>query len=346
VTFKSEITIEGRKIGPDQPTYIIAEMSANHGQDLSRAKELVYAAKEAGADAIKLQTYTADTLTLNCKQPHFEAQGAWKGQYLYDLYKNAYMPWDFHKELIELANKIGITCFSSPFDNSAVDLLESFNSPAYKIASPEVIDHELIRYVAKTGKPMIISTGSATLAEITEAVQVAESAGVTELCLLKCTSTYPAPAESINLRTIPHLGQSFQCPVGLSDHTLGNDVPLASVAFGACMIEKHFVMSKDDNTADSFFSMTPDELKALVDGVRQVEKAIGKVDYPLITSNTRRCLYAIQDIQKGEVLTRENVANLRPGGGELMPKDIVRVLGKASKHLILRGTQLSWQHII
>jgi len=345
VTFKSEITIAGRKIGPEQPTYIIAEMSANHGQDLSRAKELVHAAKEAGADAIKLQTYTADTLTMDCKLPHFEAQGAWKGQYLYDLYKGAYMPWDFHNEIIELANKIGITCFSSPFDNSAVDLLESFDSPAYKIASPEIIDHELIRYVAKTGKPMIMSTGGATLAEIAEAVQIVESEGVTELCLLKCTSTYPAPAESINLRTIPHLGKSFQCPVGLSDHTLGNDVPLASVAFDACMIEKHFVMSKEDNTADSFFSMTPDELKALVSGVRQVEKAIGKVDYPLITSTTRRCLYATQDIQVGELFTRDNVANLRPGGGELMPKDIIRVLGKTSTQFLLRGSQLSWQHL-
>lgn len=345
MTFKQEITIAGHKIGPDRPTYIIAEMSANHGQDLSQAKELVYAAKESGADAIKLQTYTADTLTMDCKLPHFEAQGAWKGQYLYDLYKGAYMPWGFHKELIELANKIGITCFSSPFDNAAVDLLESFDSPAYKIASPEIIDHELIRYVAKTGKPMIMSTGGATLAEIAEAVQIVESEGVTELCLLKCTSTYPAPAESINLRTIPHLGKSFQCPVGLSDHTLGNDVPLASVAFGACMIEKHFVMSKEDNTADSFFSMTPDELKALVSGVRQVEKAIGKVDYPLITSTTRRCLYATQNIQVGELFTRDNVANLRPGGGELMPKDIVRVLGRISTQCLLRGTQLSWQHL-
>jgi pseudaminic acid synthase len=346
VTFKSEITIAGQKVGPDQPTYIIAEMSANHGQCLSKAKELVYAAKEAGADAIKLQTYTADTLTMDCKLPHFEAQGAWQGQYLYDLYKGAYMPWDFHKEIIELANKIGITCFSSPFDNSAVDLLEGFDSPAYKIASPEIIDHELIRYVAKTGKPIIMSTGGATLAEIAEAVQVVEEEGVTELCLLKCTSTYPAPAESINLRTIPHLGQSFQCPVGLSDHTLGNDVPIASVAFGACVIEKHFVMSKDDNTADSFFSMTPEELKALVSGVRQVEKAIGKVDYPLETSTTRRCLYAIQDINVGEKLTRNNIANLRPGGGELMPKDIVKVLGKTSTQYLPKGTQLSWQHLI
>jgi sialic acid synthase SpsE len=191
-----------------------------------------------------------------------------------------------------------------------------------------------------------MSTGGATLAEIAEAVQVVEEEGVTELCLLKCTSTYPAPAESINLRTIPHLGQSFQCPVGLSDHTLGNDVPIASVAFGACLIEKHFVMSKDDNTADSFFSMTPEELKVLVNGVRQVEKAIGKVDYPLETSTTRRCLYAIQDINVGEKLTRNNIANLRPGGGELMPKDIVRVLGKTSTQFLAKGTQLSWHHLV
>ena len=253
MAFNSEITIDGRKIGPGHPVYIIAEMSANHGQNLEQAKALVRAAKEAGADAIKLQTYRADTLTMDCKLPHFEATGPWQGQYLYDLYEGAYMPWDFHAPLIQLANEIGITIFSSPFDDSAVDLLESFDSPAYKIASPELIDHDLIRKVAATGKPVIMSTGGATLAEIDEAVKVAHQAGVTDLAILKCTSSYPAPPQSINLKTIPHLADVFKVPIGLSDHTLGNHIPVASVAMGATIIEKHFVMSKEDETADSFF---------------------------------------------------------------------------------------------
>ena len=343
MAFNSEITINGRTIGSGYPVYIIAEMSANHGQDLEQAKALVRAAKEAGADAIKLQTYRADTLTMDCKLPHFEATGPWKGQYLYDLYEGAYMPWDFHGPLIQLANEIGITIFSSPFDDSAVDLLESFDSPAYKIASPELIDHDLIRKVATTGKPVIMSTGGATLAEITDAVQVAEQAGVKELCVLKCTSTYPAPADSINLATIPHLADSFKCPVGLSDHTLGNDVPIASVAFGAHVIEKHFVLRKDDETADSFFSMTTDELKALIHGVRQVEKAIGTVHYPLKPSPNRRCLYTTKDIESGEILTVDNVANLRPGGGELAPKELPNVIGRKARLFLPRGTQLCWQ---
>lgn len=345
MSFKSHFEIDGKRIGEGQPTYIIAEMSANHGQCLNKAKELVQAAKEAGADAIKLQTYTADTLTLDCQLPHFEAQGAWQGQYLHDLYKGAYMPWDFHAELYALAAKIGITIFSSPFDKSAVDLLAELDSPAYKIASPELIDHQLIRDAAATGKPVIMSTGGATLAEIAESVRVAKTAGVKELCLLKCTSTYPAPADSINLRTINHLGQSFNCPVGLSDHTLGNDIPIASVATGACMIEKHFVMSKDDETADSFFSMTPDELEKLVFGVRQVELALGTIHYPTEPSTARRCLYAIKDIKAGEVMSPENVGNYRPGGGELMPKDLPSILGRQATSNIPRGTQLAWNMI-
>ncbi|NOU50784.1 pseudaminic acid synthase [Pseudoalteromonas sp. JBTF-M23] len=344
--FKKEFRIDNTWVGHEHPSYIIAEMSANHGQSLSRAKELVYAAKEAGANAIKLQTYTADTLTMDCALAHFEATGPWKGQYLYDLYKHAYMPWDFHAELFELADKIGITCFSSPFDKSAVDLLSQLNAPAYKIASPELIDHQLIRDVAATGKPVILSTGGATLAEIAEAVKVAQDAGVTELCLLKCTSTYPAPAESINLKTIPHLKEAFHVPVGLSDHTLGNDVPLASIAVGGCMIEKHFVMDKKDNTADSFFSMTPDELKALVHGVRQIELALGTVHYPSEPSKARRCVYAAKDIKAGEVLTESHLVQKRPGGGELMPKDLPLVIGRTARNPLPRGTQLSWKDLL
>ncbi|MDP2635453.1 MULTISPECIES: pseudaminic acid synthase [unclassified Pseudoalteromonas] len=345
MAFNSEITIDGRKIGPGHPVYIIAEMSANHGQDLEQAKALVRAAKEAGADAIKLQTYRADTLTMDCKLPHFEAAGPWQGQYLYDLYEGAFMPWDFHGPLIQLANEIGITIFSSPFDDSAVDLLESFDSPAYKIASPELIDHDLIRKVATTGKPVIMSTGGATLAEIDEAVKVARQAGIKDLAILKCTSSYPAPPESINLKTIPHLADLFKVPIGLSDHTLGNHVPVASVAMKATIIEKHFVMSKDDETADSFFSMTPDELEDLVQGVRQVELALGNVHFPSEPSKARRCLFAARDIAVGEVLSKDNVVNLRPGVGELMPKDLGFITGRIATNSIKKGMPLTWQHV-
>lgn len=346
-TVNEHITIDGRLIGHDQPCYIIAEMSANHGQSLSKAKELVHAAKEAGADAIKLQTYRADTLTMKCDLPHFFIkEGPWQGQYLYDLYEGAYMPWDFHAELFELSAKLGISCFSSPFDKSAVDLLAELNAPAYKIASPELIDHDLIRAVAATGKPVIMSTGGATLPEIAAAVKVARDAGVKELCLLKCTSTYPAPPSSINLRTIPHMRETFGCPVGLSDHTLGLDVPLASVAVGGCVIEKHFVMSKDEHTADSFFSMTPDELTALVTGVRQIEQAMGTVHYPDTPSKFRRCVYLLQDVRAGQVLSQVDVGQMRPGGGEIMPAELPRVLGRTVRHDLPRGTQLRWEDLV
>jgi len=343
MVFSREFRIAGRGIGGEHPAFIIAEMSANHGQDLGKAKELVYAAKEFGADAIKLQTYRADTLTMQSDMPHFFiSEGPWKGQYLYDLYEHAHMPWDFHAELFELAGKLDIICFSSPFDATAVDLLEQFDPPAYKIASPELIDHDLIRYVAATGKPVIMSTGGATLTEIAEAVDVARNAGIKDLCLLKCTSTYPAPADTINLRTMQHLTEAFKCPVGLSDHTLGNAVPIASVTMGAKVIEKHFVMSKDEHTADSFFSMTPNELGDLVTGVRQVEQAVGNVCYPDTPSPARRCLYVTQDVQPGELLTCHNVANLRPGGGSMRPKDAVHALGQKAKHFLMRGHQLSF----
>lgn len=343
MSFKNEIKIGEHLIGENNSVFIIAEMSANHGQDLSKAKELVYAAKESGADAIKLQTYRADTLTMRSNQDHFFINdGPWKGQYLYDLYEHAYMPWEFHEPLFELASSLGITCFSSPFDFSAVDLLEQFDPPAYKIASPELIDHELIRYVAKTGKPIILSTGGATLTEISEAVDVARKAGVKELCILKCTSTYPAPPESINLRTIGHLAETFGCPVGLSDHTLGNAIPIASVAAGAQVIEKHFVLDKKDETADSFFSMTPNELKSLVSDVRQVEAAMGKIHYPKEPSNKRRCVYAAKNIEAGHIITRDDLIQMRPGEGEIQPKEIPHIIGKKAKKALEKGAQLSW----
>ena len=315
-------------IGDNHPTFIIAEMSANHGHDINKAIDLVYAAKDSGADAIKLQTYTADTLTLNHKSKDFYInKGPWSGQYMHDLYKEAYTPWEWHGQLFELANKIGISIFSSPFDPTAIDFLEELECPAYKIASPEVIDIPLIRRVAQTKKPIIISTGSATISQINEVLKCLKQENVKDFALLKCTSEYPAPPEDIHLKTIPHMKETFKCIVGLSDHTMGIGVPIASVAFGAQIIEKHFVMDRSDKTADSFFSSTPEEFKLLVDSVRTVEKAIGKVNYPLTESNPKRCLIATNNIMKGELMSIKNVKSLRPGGG-IEPKYFDQIIDK------------------
>lgn len=341
MTFSQSFAIDGDSVGAGHPAYIIAEMSANHGNDLGRARELVHAAKASGADAIKLQTYTADTLTLNCRSPHFYLnEGPWQGRYLHDLYADAMTPWEWHAELMDLAKSIGLTSFSSPFDPTAVEFLEQLDVPAYKIASPEIIELPLIAQVARTGKPVIISTGGATLTEIEEAVAAFSEAGGTDLCLLKCTSSYPAKPESMNLNTIPDLQERFACPVGLSDHTMGSAVPVASVALGACMIEKHFVMSRDDSTADSFFSMTPDEFRSMTNDVRVAEKALGTVNYPETGNPSRRALYAVSDISVGDTLTSENVRSLRPGGG-LEPKHIDTVLGCKAVQDIARGTPLN-----
>ncbi|MEA3381896.1 MAG: pseudaminic acid synthase [Pseudomonadota bacterium] len=344
--FNPDFQIGSKKVGFNHPCYIVAEMSANHGQDINRAKELVHAANEAGADAIKLQTYTPDTLTMKSDLAHFKASGPWSGQSLYSLYQTAHMPWWFHNELFELSNSLGLTCFSSPFDKTALDLLVELNAPAYKIASPEIIDHQLIRDVASTGKPIIISTGGATLAEINEAVDIVSSAGCNDLCLMKCTSAYPAPDDSINLSTISDLKARFDCPVGFSDHTLGNEIALASVVAGACMIEKHFTLKKSDNTADSFFSMTPDELADLVKSVRRVEKAIGSVKYSETPSAERRCVYVVEDVSAGEVLTAKHLRQMRPGGGEIMPKELPQLIGKVVNKPLSAGRQLSWDDIL
>lgn len=342
--FKETFDIGNNLIGPGHPCYIIAEMSANHGQDLGRAKEMVHAAFESGANAIKLQTYRADTLTMRSDKEHFYIkEGPWKGQFLYDLYEHAFMPWDFHEPLFELADSLGLTCFSSPFDKTAVDLLESFDPPAYKIASPELIDHDLIRYVAEKGRPILLSTGGATLSEISSAVDIIRHSGCQELCILKCTSTYPAPPCSINLRTIKHLNDTFQCPVGLSDHTLGNSIPLASVAMGANVIEKHFTLDKKIKTADSFFSMTPKNLSELVQGVRDVEAALGSVVYPSSGSPHRRCVYTTNFVPKGKEIHLEDLTQLRPGGGEIMPFEIDKVVGRKATHNLDAGIQLSWK---
>jgi pseudaminic acid synthase len=341
-----QMKIDKSIIGDNHPTFLIAEMSANHGHDINKAFDLVYAAKEAGADAIKLQTYTADTLTLNHKSKDFYInKGPWSGQYMYDLYKNAHTPWEWHGQLFELARKIGISIFSSPFDPTAIDFLEELECPAYKIASPEVIDIPLIRRVAKTKKPIIISTGSATISQINEVLKCLEQEGVRDFALLKCTSEYPAPPEDIHLKTIPHMKETFKCIVGLSDHTMGIGVPVASVAFGAQIIEKHFVMDRSDKTADSFFSSTPEEFKLLVDSVRTVEKAIGTVNYPPTESEPKRCLIVTNNIIKGELLSIKNIKSLRPGGG-IEPKYFDQIIDKYSATRdMLKGTLLQWDMV-
>ena len=341
-----EIRIGKSKVGDNCPAFIVAEMSANHGHDLNKATELVYAAKEAGANAIKLQTYTADTLTLNHKSKDFFInKGPWKGRYMHDLYKDAYTPWEWHAQLLELANNIGITLFSSPFDPTAVDFLEELNIPAYKIASPEVIDIPLIRKVAQTGKPIIISTGSATVSQINEALTCVKKESTSEVALLKCTSEYPASPEDIHLKTIPHMKDSFNCIVGLSDHTMGVGVAIASVTFGAKIIEKHFVMDRNDKTADSFFSATPEEFKLLVDNVRIVEKAIGTVNYPLEKREAKRCLIVVRDVKRGNLFSDENIKSLRPGGG-IEPKHLEQIVNhyEASRN-ISKGTLLQWDMV-
>jgi len=344
VPFNKKFKIDGRDIGEGYDPYIIAEMSANHGNDINKAIDIIREAKTCGADAVKIQTYTADTLTLNCKSEAFEAKGAWKGEYLYDLYSRASMPWEWTETLQQVAKEEGITLFSSPFDFSSVEFLEALEMPAYKIASPEIIDLPLVRRIAQTNKPIIMSTGSATFVQISEAVSVLAEEGVEDLVILKCTSEYPASPNKINLKTIPHLKEKFKCIVGLSDHTLGSSIPIASVGFGADVIEKHFIVSREDETADSFFSATPEELKSIVDGAKMVRAATGVVHYPE-QSHLQRSLIAIRDIDKGEKLVNgENFKSLRPGGG-IEPKHLDKINGQEAVTDIRMGTLLSWDLI-
>lgn len=342
--FNSKFYIEKKCIGDGCEPFIIAEMSANHGNDINQAILTIKEAKKAGADAIKIQTYTADKLTLNCKTSAFEAKGAWEGQYLYDLYKDASMPWEWTPLLQKVAREEGIILFSTPFDFSSVDFLESLDMPAYKIASPEIIDLPLIRYIAQTKKPIILSTGNATLAQINEAVAVMIEENVQNLSILKCTSEYPAPPENINLKTIPNLKEIFKCPIGLSDHTLGTSIPIASVALGSSIIEKHFIVNKDIKTADSFFSATPDELKAIVEGSKLVFKALGEIKYPMIQLKDQRSVIVTKDIKKGEIFSQDNIKSLRPGGG-LPSKEIDKVYNRKAAKNLLRGTLLLWEMV-
>ena len=331
-------------------TYIIAELSANHGGSLDHACQTIHAMHEAGADAVKLQTYTPDTMTINSTRSEFMIGSGtiWEGRNLYDLYREAHTPWEWQPEIFRLANKLGMDCFSTPFDKSAVDFLEDLNPPCYKIASFELVDLPLIEYVASKGRPIIMSTGMGTLSEIEEAVQVVKNAGV-PLTLLKCTSAYPSPPESMNLSTISHLRDAFAVPCGLSDHTLGIAVPVAAVALGATVVEKHVTLSRDIPGPDSSFSLEPEELKAMIDAIRVTEKAIGSVNYQLTEKERaskifRRSLFVVEDLKKGDTFTAQNVRSIRPGNG-LPPKLLNDVLGRTSSIEIPRGTPLSMHHL-
>lgn len=349
--YPPQININGRTIGYGQPVYIIAELSANHRQDYEEAARLVKAAKAAGADAVKLQTYTPDTITIDCdSEPFRHHEGSlWNGRTLYELYQEAYTPWEWQPNLKLLADEIGIDLFSSPFDPTAVDFLEHMDVPAYKIASFEIVDIPLIEKVAATGKPLIISTGMASTAEITEALNAARQAGAREIALLKCCSAYPAPAAEMHLRTLNDMRDRFGVPIGLSDHTLDIEVPIAAVALGACIIEKHFTLNRLEASADSAFSLEPAELKSLVQAVRRTEQALGKVHYGASERETeslgfRRSLFVVKDIAAGEKLTADNVRSIRPGGG-LPPKEFKQVLGHRAKQFLAKGTPLCWEDL-
>ncbi|WP_345980112.1 pseudaminic acid synthase [Sulfurimonas sp. HSL3-2] len=332
-------------------TYIIAELSANHGGDINIAKETIKAAKEIGANAIKLQTYTADTLTLDCEKDDFIIKGGtlWDGKKLYDLYKEAYLPWEWHEELFTYARSIGIDIFSSPFDKSAVDFLEQFDPSAYKIASFEITDYELIRYTASKGKPMIISTGIATIDEIQDAVDICKSAGNNDIVLLKCTSAYPAPLEDANLLTIPNLAQTFGVISGFSDHTLGSTAPIAAVTLGAKVIEKHFILDRSIGGADADFSMDKQEFSHMINAIRDTEKLLGKVDYTMNDKKRKsrqfsRSLYIAEDVKAGEIITEKNIRSVRPGYG-LHPKHLSDILGSRFTHDLSKGDRLSYNDI-
>jgi N-acetylneuraminate synthase len=344
----SQVTIRGRSVGDGAPTYVIAEMSANHNQNFDQALQIIQAIKQSGADAVKLQTYTPDTLTIDSDAPHFRigAGTIWEGRNLYDLYGEAYTPWVWHPQLQQAAEDLGLDFFSTPFDHTAVDFLEELNVPAYKIASFEAVDLPLIRRIARTGKPIILSTGMATLAEIDEAVTTARAAGAAQIALLKCTSAYPSPPDEMNLRTIPHLAAAFGVPVGLSDHTLGIAVPAAAVALGACIVEKHFTLSRDIPGPDSAFSLEPHEFKAMVDAIRITEAALGQVQYGVGEQEEnsrvfRRSLFVVGDMRAGEPFTEQNVRSIRPGYG-LPPRYLEDILGRRAACDIARGTPLEW----
>ena len=346
------IKIAGREIGPNQPPFVIAEMSGNHNHSLERALEIVDAAAKTGAHALKIQTYTPDTMTLDLDEREFhinDSKSLWAGNSLYKLYGEAYTPWEWHKPIFDRARDLGIIPFSTPFDDTAVDFLENLDVPCYKIASFENTDLPLIRRVAATGKPLIISTGMANIAELDDTVRAARDTGCKDLILLKCTSTYPAVAENANILTIPHMRELFGCEVGLSDHTMGVGVSVASIALGATVIEKHFTLNRADGGVDSTFSMEPAEMAQLVIEADRAWQALGKVSYGATEAEKksivfRRSLYVAQDIKAGDVLTKENVRAIRPGLG-LPTKYLTQIIGRVAKQDLKRGTALSWDLI-
>jgi N-acetylneuraminate synthase len=346
------VEVKGRRIAPGSPTYIVAEMSANHGGTLEHAINVVREAANCGADAVKLQTYTAGTLTISSDAPPFliEGDSPWAGRTLFDLYQEAYTPWEWQPDLKKVADELGIDLFSTPFDDTAVDFLEEMDVPAHKVASFENVDLPLLRKIARTGKPIIMSTGMATLGEIDEAVRTLREAGADQLVLLKCTSAYPAPPDEMNLRAIPHLAEAFGVPAGLSDHSMDHAVAIASVALGACVIEKHFTLSRSIPGPDSSFSLEPSEFKALVASVRVAEKALGRVCYGVSEREAssrvfRRSLFVVKDVSAGEVFTKENVRSIRPGHG-LHTRHMEDIMGRRAAHNISRGTPLSWDHVL
>lgn len=344
------IFIKNREIGSGNPPYIIAEISGNHNGDIKKALELIEKAHEAGVDAVKIQTYTAETITLNHKSEDFKIKGGlWDGKYLYDLYDEAHTPWEWHEELFKKANTLGLHIFSSPFDHTAVDFLEDLNVPAYKIASFELLDLPLVEYVASKKKPMILSTGMANKKEIHDAVQTAQNAGASQIALLHCVSGYPTPIKETNLSTISELKNIFKVPIGLSDHTLGTVVPVAAVSLGASIIEKHFILDRKDKGPDSDFSLEPQELKKLVENSKLAWDAIGEINFEIKPSEKqnlkfRRSLYAVEDIKKGEILTNNNIRSIRPGFG-MHPKLIDSVIGKLSNREIKKGTAMKVEYI-
>ncbi len=342
--------IAGRKIGIGQPTFIIAEMSANHNRDFDEAVRIIRAAKECGADAVKLQTYTPDTLTINENNEYFRLNKTiWKGETLYNLYKKAYTPWEWQPRLKDIADDMDLILFSTPFDKTSVDFLEEMNVPAYKIASFEIVDIPLIEYIASKKRPIIMSTGMASIREISDAVKTAKMSGARNIALLKCTSAYPAPPEEMYLNIIPLFESTFKVPVGLSDHTLGTAVSVASVALGASIIEKHFTLSRNISGPDSAFSLEPDEFRSMVEALRTVEKALGPLNHKTEPKETesrifRKSLFVVKDIKVGEVFSDENVRCIRPGFG-LPPKFLREIIGRRALVNIKRGMPLRWEYI-
>lgn len=348
---EKKIKIGNSYIGEDEKTYLVAEVSANHLQDYHRAEAIIKAAKDAGADAVKLQTYLPDTITLDCDNDYFQiTQGTiWDGTTLHKLYETAYTPWEWQPKLMKLANDLGMECFSSPFDETAVDFMEEMNMPAYKIASFEINDIPLIRKIAKVGKPVIIATGIAYLEDIERAVKVCREEGNEQVILLKCTSTYPSPYEDMNLKVIPNMAQVFDCITGLSDHSMGSTAPVASVALGAKMIEKHLTLSRADGGPDAAFSMEPEEFKKMAEEVRIAEKALGRITYELTEKQKKsredgRSLFVVKDIKAGEIFTKENIRSVRPAFG-LHTMYYDQILGQKAKTDLSKGTPLDWKYI-